>query len=99
MFSGLLQEKASQQVMRNVARTLGVVIEFGEDNNYFGTEEPFGSATRRTSIVEKYRKRARIAGAEEAKRITLDVCPSAEDVDEYAAAFEAEYPGYGARLV
>ena len=99
VFSGLLQEKASQQVMRNVARILGVVIEFGEDNNYFGTEEPFGSATRRTRIVEKYRKRARIAGAEEAKRITLDVCPSAEDVDEYAAAFEAEYPGYGARLV
>jgi hypothetical protein len=99
VFSRLLQEKASQQVMHSVARTLGVVIEFGEDNGYFGTEEPFGSATRRTRIVEKYRKRARIAGAEEAKRITLDVCPTVKDVDEYAAAFEAEYPGYGARLV
>lgn len=99
VFSRLLQEKTSQQVMRNVARTLGVAIDFGEDNGYFGTEEPFGSATRRTRIAEKYRKRARIAGAEETKRITLDVCPSAADIDEYAAAFEKEYPGYGARLV
>lgn len=99
VFSRLLQEKASQQVMRNVARTLGTVIDFGEDNDYFGTDEPFGSATRRTRIAAKYRKRARIAGAEDAKRITLDVCPSAVDIDEYAAAFEKEYPGYGARLV
>jgi integrase len=99
VFSRLLQKKASQQVMRPVARTLGTVIDFGEDNGYFGTEEPFGSATRRTRIAEKYRKRARIAGAEDTKRITLDVCPSTADIDEYAAAFEKEYPGCGARLV
>lgn len=99
VFSSLVQGKASEQVVKNVARTLGHLIQFGVDHGYFDDHEPFGTPTQRKGLVRKYRKKAAAAQAEGAKRITLDVCPTVSDVEEYATAFEMEYPGYGARLV
>ena len=40
VFSSLLQEKASEQVVKNVARTLGHVIQFGVDHGYFEDHDP-----------------------------------------------------------
>lgn len=50
-------------------------------------------------VTKKARIRAAAHDAELARIITVDVCPTVADVDEFAAAFEVEYPGYESRLV
>jgi integrase len=93
------EQKASEPVVRNVTRTLGVALEFGLENGYFPTDEPFGAPRRRHKRKQKSLKRARIHQAEKAKKITAELCPTLADVEKLATAFEAEYPGYGRRLV
>ena len=62
--------------------------------------QPFGGPDlRRATVAGARATAARQNRARKKKPIHLDECPTAADVDKYAAAFEEEYPGYGARLV
>jgi integrase len=99
VFQALARAGASEAVVRNVARTLGAIRKFGFRHGYFRDENTFGAAHERQDFVADTRRLARIARADEGGRISLDICPTADDVADYAAAFEAEYPGYGGRLV
>jgi integrase len=101
IFNQLNEKQASEQVIDAVARTLGaVVIKFGVLNGYFPGGQPFGGPDlRRAAVAGARATAARQNRARPKKRIHLDECPAAADVDKYAAAFEEEYPGYGARLV
>jgi integrase len=101
IFNQLNEKRASEQVIDAVARTLGaVVIKFGVLNGYFTYGQPFGGPDlRRATVAGARATAARQNRARKEKRIRLDECPTAADVDKFAAAFEEEYPGYGARLV
>ena len=92
-------EGASESTVKNIARTLGVLMEWAVDRGYFASSEPFGDPRRRRKIVKKARKRARVFRAESEGRYLFATCPKVEDVEQYAAAFEGVYPGYGRRLV
>jgi integrase len=92
-------EGASEPTVRNIARTLGVLMEWAVDRGYFASSEPFGDPRRRRKIVKKARRRARIVKAEREERYLFAICPKVSDVEKYAAAFEEVYPGYGRRLV
>ena len=82
-----------------MARTLGAVVAHGIEHGYFVANEGFAFAPQRARVTKKAKVRAAVEGSEKDGRIRLDVCPTVADVDAYAAAFEKEYPGYGARLV
>jgi integrase len=99
VFQRLARAGASEAVVNNVARTLGAIRKYGFEGGFFIDENTFGAAQQRQDLVADYRRRARIARAEEDKLIGLDVCPTVGDVADYAASVEVEYPGYGARLV
>jgi integrase len=99
IFDHLNHGKASETTVRNMSRTLGVLMEFGVEHGYFLTAEPFAEPRRRRLVVKKAKKRAAIYKAEVEQKIQLKLCPTLADVEKYAAAFEAEYPGYGYRLV
>jgi integrase len=99
IFNGLNRAKASESRVLAVARTLGSVVSFGIENGYFVGDEGFASSPLRAKVTKKARLRAAARDAEVAHLITLGVCPTVADVDKFAAAFEVEYPGYGARLV
>lgn len=90
---------ATESTVRNIARPLGVLMEWAVDRGYFATSEPFGDPRRRRKIVKKARKRSRIVRAESANRYLFATCPKVADVEKYATAFEEVYPGYGRRLV
>ncbi len=99
IINGLNKAKASESRVRAVARTLGTVVSFGIENGYFLGDEGFACSPQRAKVTKKARIRAAARDAEVARIITLDICPTVADVDEFAAAFEVEYPGYGSRLV
>ncbi len=101
IFNRLNEEQASEQVIDAVARTLGaVVIKFGVLNGYFPDGQPFGGPDlRRAAVAGARATAARQNRVRKKEPIHLDECPTPADVDKYAAAFEEEYPGYGARLV
>ena len=101
IFNRLNEERASEQVIDAVARTLGAVtVKFGVLNGYFPDGRPFGGPDLRRATVSGARATAaRQNRARKETRVHLDECPTPADVDKYAAAFEEEYPGYGARLV
>lgn len=90
---------ASEQTVRNIARTMGVVIEYGVEHGYFNIAEPFGEARDRRRVVKKARKRAAIIKAEAQSKIPLELCPTTEEVEKYALALEEVYPGFGRRAV
>lgn len=90
---------ASASTVRNISRTLGVVMEWTVDRGYFASSEPFGDPRRRKKIVKRARRRAQIKKAETRSRYLLNTCPTLSDIEKYAAAFEEVYPGYGQRLV
>ncbi|TWH05017.1 hypothetical protein L615_000100001720 [Nocardioides sp. J9] len=92
-------EKASESTIKNIARTLGVLMEWAVDRGYFASSEPFGDPRRRRKIVKKARKRAQIRKAAASKRYLFATCPKVSDIEAYAAAFEEVYPRYGERLV
>ena len=96
IFSGALEEGASHTTIGAVARTLGSLIDFGLKHGYFPTE-PFGEPRMKKAIVKDCRTRAANRDGR-SERIELRHCPTPDDVDEYAAALESFYPGYGARL-
>jgi integrase len=101
IFNRLNEERASEQVIDAVARTLGAVtVKFGVLNGYFSDGQPFGGPDlRRATVAGARATAARQNRACRQTRIHLDECPTPADVDKFAAAFEEEYPGYGARLV
>jgi integrase len=99
VLNGLGEAKSSESRVRSVTRTLGAVISFGIENGFFLGDEGFAFSPQRTKVTKKARTRAAARDAERSQVITLDVCPTVADVDKFAAAFEVEYPGYGARLV
>lgn len=84
---------ASESTVKNIARTLGVFIDWAVDRGYFVSSEPFGDPRRRRRIVKKARKRALVATAEDDTRSPVASCPTLADVERYAAAFEKVYPG------
>ena len=91
--------QASATTVSNIARTLGVLMEWAVDRGYFVSSEPFGDPRRRKTIVKKARMRARIHRAEKCQKYVMAVCPKVPDIEKYAAAFEEVYLGYGRRLV
>lgn len=90
---------ASEPTVKNIARTLGTLTEWGVDRGYFASAEPFGAPRRRKTVVKKARKRARIVMAESERRFLFETCPKVSDIEKYAAAFEEVYPRFGRRLV
>jgi integrase len=100
IFNGLNAERAPQHIIDAVARTLGAVINFGVLNGFFPDGQPFGGPDLRRATVKQARATAvRQNRGRKQTQIHLDECPTPADVDKYAAAFEGEYPGYGARMV
>lgn len=99
IFDSANSRGATEPTVKNIARTLGVLIEWGINSGYFPSSEAFGDPVRRRTIVKKARKRARIVKAESENRYPRARCPKVADVENYAAAFEEVYPGYGERLV
>lgn len=94
-----VENAAAVTTVRSVARTVGAAITFGVLNGYFKADAaPFGSPDHRRAAVKKAVKAVR-ERAEAEKRFDNASCPTPEDVDAFAAAVEAEYPGYGERLV
>jgi hypothetical protein len=93
IFNQLNEERTSEQVIDAVARTLGAVVTFGVLNGYFPDGQPFGGPDlRRATVKEARATAARQNRARKKKRIHLDECPTAADVDKYAAAFEEGVP-------
>jgi hypothetical protein len=85
-------EGASTSTVKNIARTLGVLMEWAVDRGYFASAEPSSTPRRRRKIVKKAKKRARIVKAEIEVRFLFATCPKVADVEKYAAAFEEVYP-------
>ena len=59
IFDNTNKEKASETTVKNIARTLGVLMEWSVDRGYFASSEPFGDPRRRRKVVKKARKRGR----------------------------------------
>ena len=78
---------------------MGVVMTHGLERGYFVDAEPFAIPSRRALVVKRAVNDARKYTGKQADKIKLDSCPDRQMVEKYAAAFEAEYPGYGYRLV
>jgi integrase len=62
-----------------------------------GLADPAALAAEHNNRAE--RLAAEVVEAKRLKRYAAKVCPTAADVEAFAAAFEEQYPGYGARLV
>lgn len=98
VFEELLSGGATKETMRAVARTLGALITYAEDRNYFGDREAFGvSDRRRGKIVAALSKKAPTAADQE--QIGMDDCPSPATIQGFARVAERVLPGYGFLLV
>ncbi|SDO33013.1 Phage integrase family protein [Klenkia soli] len=100
IFDNLNRARASEQVVRSVARTMGALIQYGSSRGYFPDGQPFGGLDPRKAVVSGAKETAAHQSKARPKPVVhlLD-CPTPADIDKFAAAFEEEYPGYGARLV
>ena len=98
VFDALGKAGAPLGTVRAVGRTLAATIVFGVERGYFGDANPFASPDQRKSVLKRAMDRAR-KRAEKARRFENENCPTADDVDVFAAAMEEQYPGYGERLV
>lgn len=98
IFEEMLTEGATKETMRAVSRTLGALLSYAEDRNYFGDREPFGvSADRRGKIVARLAKKAPTAGDQQ--QIGAEHCPAPVTIHRFAQAAERVLPGYGFLLV
>lgn len=97
----MVEGGASKQTVKAVTRTLGAVNTFGADRGYFANEsEPFHtSADARRAAAERAMSAARDGSDRDDGWYAGAVCPTMEQVEAYAGAFESLYPGYGRRLV
>ncbi len=90
-----------------LARTINALIRWADDHEYFGAGEAFATSRERRASIVKAAKAAstkRLDGQtwwedDGVTGITLDMCPSLDDVLALAEAVEVHYPGYGRRLV
>jgi integrase len=97
IFNQLNAERADEQVIDAVSRTLGAaVVKFGVLNGYFRTDSH--SAGRSCAGQLSPGHAPPRPGRTEAARGSGSASTPA-DVDKHAAAFEEEYPDYGAQLV
>jgi hypothetical protein len=98
IFEAMLTDGATKETMAAVLRTLGALITYAEDRNYFGDRDPFGvSAHRRGKIVAGLAKRAPAAADQE--QIGLQHCPAPATIHRFAKVAEQVVPGYGFLLV
>ena len=98
IFEELLCEGATKETLRAVSRTLGALINYAEDRNYFGGAEPFQiSDRRRGQIVAGLIKKAPDAG--DHSQIGMQHCPSPSTIHRFARVAEQVMPGYGFLLV
>lgn len=98
IFEEMLMEGATKEMMRAVSRTLGALITYGENRNYFGDRDAFGvSAGRRGKIVADLAKKAPAAAGQ--GLIGVEQCPAPGLVHRFAQAAEKALPGYGFLLV
>lgn len=91
-------EGASETTVRSIGRTVGTLAKWGVARGYFGPE-PFGGILQRQVVLSEAKGVARVVAAELRKDYSPAMCPTVADVEKFAAAFEAVYPGYGERLV
>lgn len=99
VINSLEAAQAPRRMIMAVARTMGAIVNHGIENGFFTGTEGFATAPQRAKVVRRAKIRAAVRDNSKDAPISLEVCPTAEDVDRYAEAFEALYPGYGARLV
>lgn len=98
IFEEMLSDGATKQTMRAVSRTLGALLTYAEDRNYFGDRDPFGvSGDRRGKIVARLAKKAPEAADQE--QIDTERCPAPATIHRYAQVAEQVLPGYGFLLV
>jgi integrase len=98
VFEEMLIDGASKETMRAVARTLGALITYAENRNYFGDRDAFGvSARRRRGIVADLAKRAPAAADQD--KIGVEHCPAPATIHRFARVAESVLPGYGILLV
>lgn len=91
-------EGATEPTIRSIGRTVGTLAKWGVSRRYFGPE-PFGGILQRQVVLSEAKGVARVIAAELRKDYSVAMCPTVADVEKFAAAFEAVYPGYGERLV
>ncbi|HEV7148415.1 MAG TPA: tyrosine-type recombinase/integrase [Pedococcus sp.] len=98
IFEEMLMDGATKETMHAVSRTLGALINYAENRNYFGSREAFGvSARRRGKIVAELAQKA--PAAADQVPIGTDHCPAPALVHRFAEAAEQTLPGYGFLLV
>ena len=98
VFEEMLTSGATKETMRAVARTLGALITYAEDRNYFGDGDAFGvSPHRRGKVVAALAKKAPTATAQE--QIGIEHCPAPAAIHRFARVAESVLPGYGLLLV
>lgn len=98
VFEEMLTDGATKETMRAVARTLGALITYAEDRNYFGDGDAFGvSPHRRGKIVAALAKKAPAAATQE--QIGIEHCPAPTTIHRFARFAESVLPGYGFLLV
>lgn len=98
IFEEMLSEGATKETMRAVSRTLGALITYAEDRNYFGNRDPFGiSGDRRGKIVARLAKKAPEAADQE--QIGTEHCPAPATIHRFAQIAERVLPDYGFLLV
>lgn len=98
IFEEMLTEGATKQTMRAVSRTLGALLTYAEDRNYFGDRDPFRvSGDRRGKVVARLAKKAPEAADQE--RIGTEHCPAPATIHRFAGLAERVLPGYGFLMV
>jgi hypothetical protein len=98
IFEAMLTDGATKETMAAVQRTLGALITYAEDRNYFGDRDAFGvSAHRRGKVVAGLAKRA--PAAADLEQIGLQHCPAPATIHRFAEVAEKVLPGYGLLLV
>lgn len=98
IFEEMLSDGATKETIRAVSRTLGALLTYAEDRNYFGDRDPFGvSAHRRGKIVAGLAKKA--AAAADQEQIGTEHCPAPAAIHRFASVAERVLPGYGFLLV
>jgi len=98
VFTAAVENGASVGTLSAITRTLGALMTFGMHHGYFQSE-PFGPTRMRRDVVRAAKQAAIGRDGDNATGITIDLCPHADEISEYADALEMVYPGYGRRLV
>lgn len=97
IFDHATGNKASKTTVKAIARTLNAFTTYGFEHGYFDQAEPFGEPRARRGVVTRARNAA--PAPHRRRAVTLDQCPAIADIEKFADALEAVYPGYGQRLV